>query len=368
MTRLFRLSLAVATSVFILAAEKAGAGDVDQAPEAIFQEAPVFPYSLRRSGINGEVVVDLVIDTDGNVVKADVTSSTHPDFEAPAVEAALKWKFKPALKNGHPVVARMAVPIDFQLLTVGQPDIINLHRVGGGGGVEAWHMTDRPGKGTPPEFRFDEPPRPILTSAPVYPYDLLIQSVKGKASITFKVDPQGRPHEVTVLSATDPEFGAAAKAMLESWNYEPAKKEGKPCWCYLRKDADFVLSGGEFPVNDSTERLLGVLRKDPTKILKACRLLDSLPKGRFTPSPVVPESVRTANVEAKAVVEFIVDQAGHAQLPRVISASSADFGWAAATAVARWQYTAPLQNGRAVDVRVRVPLVFSPANLPAQAP
>jgi hypothetical protein len=38
---------------------------------------------------------------------------------------------------------------------------------------------------------------------------------------------------------------------------------------------------------------------------------------------------------------------------------------AAATAVARWQYTQPLKNGRPVDVMAQVPLVSSPSSPPA---
>ena len=62
-----------------------------------------------------------------------------------------------------------------------------------------------------------------------------------------------------------------------------------------------------------------------------------------------------------ALIEFIVDREGHAQLPRIVSSSDADFGWAAATAVARWQYSAPTRKGKNADVFVRVPIEFVPA-------
>jgi outer membrane biosynthesis protein TonB len=59
-------------------------------------------------------------------------------------------------------------------------------------------------------------------------------------------------------------------------------------------------------------------------------------------------------------VEFVVDHAGHAQLPRIVSSTDPDFGWAAATAVGRWQFTIPTKEGKPVDVLVRVPLVYNP--------
>jgi TonB family protein len=332
----------------------ADAGSPDKSPVCTKQEAPEYPFSLRLAGNKGIVVVDFIVDKEGNVVKADVFKSSHPDFEAPAVEAVLKWKFRPAMKDGHPVFAHMQVPIIFELTT-------------NTGGVEPWRVPERPEKGLPAEFEYDKAPQPILASAPVYPFDLATNKVKGTARVTFAIDPQGFPHLVKLVSASMPEFGASTSAMIEAWRFEPAKKDGKPCWALIGKEQDFGgWSGGDFPMNESAERLLGVLKKDPSKIVIDYRSLDSPIKGRFTPSPVIPESVKTANVRAEAVIDFIVDHAGHAQLPQIISSTNADFGWAAATAVGRWQYTAPTLNGKAVDLRIRVPLVYSPVIPPSK--
>jgi TonB family protein len=370
MHKMIRMALAAAAIAASVAAKEASADGVlsasnaDRIPVVIKQEAPVYPFSLRLTGNRGEVVVDFVIDPQGNVVMADVSKSSHPDFEAPAVEAVLKWKFKPGLKNGRPVYVRMEVPILFQLTGIGEPGFMAPDPRGGG--VDPWKVPERAPKELPPEFQYDVAPKPLLTSAPVYPYDLLIANVKGKASVTFVIDTVGRTRAVKVLSASRPEFGAATIAMIGAWKFEPAKKNGKPCWALLRKDQVFERDADEFPMNDSAERLLGVLKKDPSKILIDFRSLDSPLKGRFMPSPVVPESLGATAIPVEAVVEFVVDHAGHAQLPRIISSTNPEFGWAAATAVGRWQYTVPSKNGKAVDVRVRVPLRFSPANPPVQ--
>jgi TonB family protein len=355
--------LALSAAALLLASGAARADDAggDRMPVVVRQEEPVYPYSLRLTGNKGEVIVDFVIDPHGDVVKADVTKSSHPDFEAPAVEAVLKWKFKPGIKNGHPVFVHMQVPIYFQLTGPGGERL----PMGNAGGVDPWSIPAHAPKEAPPEFQYDEAPKPLLTSAPVYPYDLLVQKIKGKASVTFAIDPSGRTRLVRLTSATRPEFGEAATAMIEAWRFEPARKNGKPCWAVLRKDQDFERDADDFPMNESAERLLRALKKEPSPIVDDFRTLDAPLKGRFTPSPVVPEAVLASKAKSVAVVEFIVDHAGHAQLPRVISATSPDFGWAAATAVARWQYTTPSKNGRPVDVRVRVPVEYLPQNSPA---
>jgi TonB family protein len=363
MTNVLRTALAalITSAVFVgmgnaRADDGAVFGPLDRAPIVIKQPAPEYPYSLRLSGNKGEVMVDFIIDPQGDVVKANVTKSSHPDFEAPAVEAVLKWKFKPGMKDGHPVFVHMAVPIYFQLQT-------------DSGGVEPWKVPDHASTALPAEYQYDVAPKPILASAPVYPYDLLVAKVTGTAKVTFAIDPNGFPHVVKLVSASQPEFGAATSAMIEAWRFEPARKDGKPCWAILGRQQDFGgWSGNDFPMNDSAERLLGVLRKDPSKIIGDSGKLDAPIKGRFTPSPVIPESVRTAHIRAEALIEFIVDHAGHAQLPRIISSTNPDFGWAAATAVGRWQFTAPSLNGKAVDLRVRVPVVYSVPNPPSKGP
>jgi TonB family protein len=322
----------------------------DHMPIVTRQDRPTYPYSLRMSGNRGSVLIDFVVDLQGNVVHVAVLKSSHPDFEAPAVEAVLKWKFKPGIKEGHPVSTHMQVPIFFDL-------------TGGGGATEPWSIPEKAPKDAPVEFRYDQAPRPILTAAPVYPFDLLSKAVTGKATVVFAIDTQGRSHVLKVRSATLPEFGAATVAMIESWTFEPARKAGVPCWAVLTKEQEFSDSDRDFPVNDSGERLLGLMKKSPSSILADFRELDNPLKGRFLPQPTLPDSMRSANAGAEALIEFIVDHAGHAQLPRIISSTTPEFGWAAATAVARWQYTLPTKNGRPVDVKVRVPMVFSPPKL-----
>jgi protein TonB len=88
---------------------------LDQAPEPRFQARPVYPFEMRRAGISGDVLVDFIVDTDGNVRNATAVHSSQREFEPAAVQAVSKWKFKPGRKNGHSVFTHMQVPIVFTL-------------------------------------------------------------------------------------------------------------------------------------------------------------------------------------------------------------------------------------------------------------
>lgn len=88
---------------------------VDQAPVARYQARPEYPYEMRREMISGEVLVDFVVDAQGNVRNAYAAHSSQKDFEAAAERAVSQWKFKPGRKGGRAVAVHMQIPIVFTL-------------------------------------------------------------------------------------------------------------------------------------------------------------------------------------------------------------------------------------------------------------
>ncbi|MBL9188534.1 MAG: energy transducer TonB [Opitutaceae bacterium] len=88
---------------------------LDQTPVPRLQGRPQYPFEMRRAGISGEVVVDFLVDTNGDVQNAYAIRSSQREFEASAVAAVSKWKFKAGRKGGRDVITRMQVPIVFTL-------------------------------------------------------------------------------------------------------------------------------------------------------------------------------------------------------------------------------------------------------------
>ncbi len=86
---------------------------VDENPVPQKTPPPKYPNSLKKDGVSGVVAVSVVIDETGSVTSAEVTKSSHADFETPAVDAVKKWKFKPGKKDGTPVKVKVTVPIRF---------------------------------------------------------------------------------------------------------------------------------------------------------------------------------------------------------------------------------------------------------------
>ncbi|MDR3229297.1 MAG: TonB family protein [Puniceicoccales bacterium] len=89
---------------------------LDQKPVPTFRATPVYPYEMRRSRINGRVLVGFIVDSDGNVRDTHIISSTNSGFDAEAIRAVARWKFRPGKKGGKAVHTRnVQVPFNFTI-------------------------------------------------------------------------------------------------------------------------------------------------------------------------------------------------------------------------------------------------------------
>jgi protein TonB len=78
---------------------------VDKSPELIKKVDPVYPEFAKNLGTAGKVYVQMLIDVDGHVIRADVAkSSGNASLDEAAVEAAKQWLFTPAIAPGGKAV------------------------------------------------------------------------------------------------------------------------------------------------------------------------------------------------------------------------------------------------------------------------
>lgn len=89
--------------------------DLDRAPVAVFQGAPMVPASLKQAGATATVRVHFIITAEGRVVNVIAVESTDQRFSDAAVNGVQKWKFKPGIKGGRKVNTQMGVPIFFSV-------------------------------------------------------------------------------------------------------------------------------------------------------------------------------------------------------------------------------------------------------------
>lgn len=317
-------------------------------PRGIKQGPPMYPREMARAWVVGSVTISFVIDKSGDVRNAYVVESNNPWFERPALDAMEKWKFSPAELDGRPVNTRALQRIDFNMKPAGRP-------------LEIWRVTkSKDHDKLPTEFQWETPPMPKMTLFPIYPFEQLKAGTAGKARVSYLVGPQGQVLGARLQEATAPEFGAAVLAMIDGWQFKPAtRKDGKPAHANLGIEYEFKPGGrGDVPVSDETRRILRLIEKSPEDIA-TLQELDGPLKPLSRRPPVYPTALQQAGESGMAAIEFHVDRKGDVHLPRVVSSTAPEFGYAAVQAVATWRFEPPRKKGREVVARVQIPINFA---------
>lgn len=93
--------------------------ELDLKPEvanmADFQRSLVFPIELQSIGLNGKVVLKVVMDKEGKVESWVVKSSTHKLFTQEVERKIRILRMSPAIYKGKPIRYWMMVPVVFNL-------------------------------------------------------------------------------------------------------------------------------------------------------------------------------------------------------------------------------------------------------------
>ncbi len=89
---------------------------VDVAPVARRQIDPEYPRRAYELGLEGSVLVRILVNREGRVIDAIIEQADPPDlFDATVLRAVRRWEFTPALYRGQPVAVWVRVPFTFTL-------------------------------------------------------------------------------------------------------------------------------------------------------------------------------------------------------------------------------------------------------------
>ena len=92
------------------------ADHVDQRPSIARRVSPEYPLKARRMGVEGNVMVQLIVDKNGQPQTCSVLSAAPEGyFEAAALEAAARMRFIPGKIQGQPVNTMIVLPFTFRL-------------------------------------------------------------------------------------------------------------------------------------------------------------------------------------------------------------------------------------------------------------
>jgi protein TonB len=89
---------------------------VDERPVLLNQPRPLFTEEARKNKVQGVVRVRILVDTNGAVREVVLMRGLPDGLNEQAIRAAYQMRFRPAIKNGHPVSYWLGnVEIEFNL-------------------------------------------------------------------------------------------------------------------------------------------------------------------------------------------------------------------------------------------------------------
>ena len=76
---------------------------------------PYFPAAARGLGITGHVSLIAIINPDGKIGEIEIVKASPEKrgFEAAAIDAVKKWRYRPAMLGGKAVAVSFIVNMDF---------------------------------------------------------------------------------------------------------------------------------------------------------------------------------------------------------------------------------------------------------------
>lgn len=84
-------------------------------PVPVHQVQPRYTENARRAGVQGMVIVEAIIDEQGNVDNVRVLRGLPMGLDREAVAAVQQWKFTPAMLGGRPVRIYFTLTVNFTI-------------------------------------------------------------------------------------------------------------------------------------------------------------------------------------------------------------------------------------------------------------
>jgi len=85
------------------------------APRAIYTPEPEFSEPARRAKFQGTVVLQIVVNKKGDVVRVRLVRALGMGLDQNAMEGVERWRFSPATRNGQPVAVALNIEVAFNL-------------------------------------------------------------------------------------------------------------------------------------------------------------------------------------------------------------------------------------------------------------
>ena len=172
-------------------------------PIVAAEKKPSYTSAAMRRKIQGVVHMTAVIDRDGKPTDITVVKSLDNQYglDDNAVAALKEWRFKPAMKDGKPVLFHVTIEMSFTL------------------------RDDRVYSRTDPAVKA---PVVLTEKRPVYTAEAARAKIEGVVTIEGIIGIDGKLREMRVVKGLDSGLDANALAAAEQWTFTPGSLNGRP--------------------------------------------------------------------------------------------------------------------------------------------
>jgi len=252
----------------------------------------------------GEVELKITLNRFGYVTGAEVLRSSNFQLNAPCLAAIRQWRYSNPSADG----AVFVQPFQF------------------GDGI----VDTTPIAATRPKPR--NKVAPTLSEA--------IATVSGEVTVALAIETDGHVSSVTVVKSSNEALDAACLAAAKQWTFKPATENGHAITSNAYLPFQFIGTPAEAKATTAKAELV-----DNTKLVAIRQDAPQLPAN-------------LAQVDGTASIAFTVNPYGYVIDATVVSASNADLGELARSAVLFWQFKPVVKNGVAIDVKAVQPMIF----------
>jgi TonB family protein len=254
-TRLQTLSAEAAPPVAMPGAPLRVGGAIAR-PAKIQNVPPQYPDLAREAGVSGIVIVEAVIDPQGNVTDVTVTGSI-PALDAAAVRAVRGWKYAPTLVDRHPVAVTLPLFVGFGVQAdIASGDLIDIARFYAGrrqyddalgAAAQALAVIRRDAaaiaRTSQPGVQVAAPVK-VRDVKPALPAGARTSQTFGTVNVEALIDQQGIVRRARIARPTGQGLDQAALEAVSQWRYRPAVVDGEPVGVRMTVAVNFTPEKG----------------------------------------------------------------------------------------------------------------------------
>ena len=192
-------------------------------PKLVVKTYPEYSHEARIAELEGTVLLTATILADGSAGEMRVAKTLGLGLDEAASAAVKQWTFKPGTTEKGPAPMMTTMELSFLLPAKSS----------------RWHLLrvtfDAPAGGARPQFvKAIYPGRDGIGSGAAESARLLAAMGRpALVTLSFEIDPAGRPVHFRVPSATEPVWGNEAISFVRQWRFSPFQRAGQvghvPC-------------------------------------------------------------------------------------------------------------------------------------------